>query len=62
MISSQIMVGGILVAIICAAISYVIADRNGMNKIGWTILGFVFGIIGLLITFIVAFMKTPDDV
>jgi len=52
--------GGFIVAIISAAISYVIADRNGMNKIGWTLLGFLLGLIGLLITFLVAFSKTRN--
>lgn len=57
-----VFLGGFVVAILCAAISYVIADRNGMNKIGWTLLGFFLGVIGLLITFLVAFAKTDDKV
>lgn len=52
--------GGFIVSIICAAISYVIAERNGMNRIGWTLLGFILSFIGLLITFLVAFSKTKD--
>jgi hypothetical protein len=56
-----IMMGGIFVALICAAISYVIADRNGMSKVLWTILGFIFGIFGLLATFLVAFSKNKDS-
>jgi len=48
-------------AVICAALCYMIANRNGMNKIGWPILGFLFGIIGLIITFAVAFFKTSNS-
>ena len=37
-----------------------IAERNNMSTILWTILGFIFGIFGLLATFLVAFFKNKD--
>ena len=53
--------GGLIVSLISAVLSYVIAARNGMNKVGWTLLGFFLSVIGLLITFLVAFSKTDDS-
>ncbi len=50
----------LVVALICAALSYMIAERNNMSTILWTILGFIFGIFGLLATFLVAFFKNKD--
>lgn len=50
----------LIVSIVSAALCYVIASRNGMNKVGWPILGFILPLIGLVITFAVAFAKTPD--
>lgn len=50
----------LIVSIVSAALCYLIASRNGMNKVGWPILGFILPLIGLVITFAVAFAKTPD--
>lgn len=50
----------LIVSIVSAALCYLIASRNGMNKVGWPILGFILPLIGLIITFAVAFAKTPD--
>ena len=57
----EIWIGGLIGAIICAALSYFIASRNNMSTVLWTIVGFLFNIVGLLITFLVAFMKTDDS-
>lgn len=57
----EIWVGGLVGAIICALLSYFIASRNNMNTVLWTIVGFLLSIVGLLITFLVAFMKTDDS-
>ncbi len=51
---------GLILALISAALCYLIASRNGMNRIGWPILGLVLPVVGLIITFAVAFAKTPD--
>ena len=48
---------GLVVSIVSASICYVIAERNGMNKIGWPILGFFFSLIGLVVTIIVAMSR-----
>lgn len=48
---------GLLIAIVSAYICYVIAERNGMNKIGWPIFGFLFPLIGLVVTLIVAMSR-----
>lgn len=54
--------GGLLLGIVSAFLCYFIASRNGMNKIGWPILGLLLPVIGLLVTFLVAFSKTDDKV
>lgn len=54
--------GGLISAIVFALLSYFIADRNGMNRVGWTLLGFFLNVIGFIITFLVAFSKTKNKV
>ncbi len=51
---------GVIVAIASAWFCYFIAERNGMSKIGWPVLGFLLPVIGILATLAVAFMKQKD--
>lgn len=51
---------GTLVALASAWFCYFVAARNGMNKIGWPILGLFFPLIGAFITLVVAYMKQKD--
>lgn len=51
---------GLVVAVLSAAFCYLIASRNNMNKVGWPILGFFLPLIGIVVTFAIAFAKTPD--
>ncbi len=51
---------GLVIAVLSAALCYVIASRNGMNKVGWPVLGFLLPLIGIIVTFAIAFAKTPD--
>lgn len=51
---------GLVFAVVSAALCYLIASRNNMNKIGWPLLGLILPVIGLVVTFAVAFVKNPD--
>lgn len=51
---------GLIVSVASAWFCYFIAERNGMNKIGWPILGFLVPFIGAIITLVVAYTKQKD--
>jgi hypothetical protein len=40
---------GLVVDIICAVVAYRLAVKKDRNPVGWTLLGFFFGPIGLII-------------
>lgn len=52
---------GLAFSILGAWFCYFIAERNGMNRIGWPILGFLLPLLGIVITLIVAFVRQPQD-
>ena len=51
---------GLLVSIASAWFCYFIAERNNMNRVGWPVLGFLFSLIGVVVTLVVAFAKQKD--
>lgn len=48
---------GFALAVASAAICWMIADRNAMNRLGWPLFGFFFPLLGLIVTVIVAMSK-----
>lgn len=51
---------GLIVSIASAWFCYFIAERNGMSKVGWPILGFLLPVLGAIVTMVVAFSKQKD--
>ncbi|HRY10627.1 MAG: hypothetical protein H6526_04385 [Actinobacteria bacterium] len=51
---------GLIVSIASAWFCYFIAERNGMSKVGWPILGFLLPVLGAIVTMVVAFSKQND--
>ena len=51
---------GLIVSIASAWFCYFIAERNGMSKVGWPILGFLLPVLGAIVTLVVAFSKQND--
>ncbi len=48
---------GLAVALASAGLCFFLAERNGMNRLGWPLLGFFFPLIGLVATVVVAMSK-----
>ena len=53
-------VGGLIASLISAWFCYFIADRNGMNRLGWPLLGLLCPLFGAVVSLLVAFLKQKD--